>query len=108
MSKSLSDLAREIISRLDGGESLDQALSMALSASELDEQTRLELETAGLRDAVVHEAFHELLDWHANFGGLAEFLEIDEAIHRTAERVGHDFDQDSPEHGVDGGSRLVH
>ena len=108
MSKSVSDLAREIISRLDRGESLDQALSMALSASELDEQTRLELETAGLRDAVVHEAFHELLDWHASFGGLAEFLEIDEAIHRTAERVGHDFDQDSPEHGVDGGSRLVH
>lgn len=108
MSKSVSDLAREIMARLDSGESLDQALSLALSGAELDEQTRLELETAGLRDAVVHEAFHELLDWHANFGGLAEFLEIDEAIHRTAERVGHDFDQDSPEHGVDGGSRLVH
>jgi hypothetical protein len=108
MSKSVSDLAREIISRIDRGESLDQALSMALSDSEIDEQTRLELETAGLRDAVVHEAFHELLDWHATFGGLAEFLEIDEAIHRTAERVGHDFDQDAPEHGVDAGSRLVH
>jgi hypothetical protein len=108
MSKSVSDLAREIITRIDRGESLDQALSMALSDSELDEQTRLELETAGLRDAVVHEAFHELLDWHATFGGLAEFLEIDEAIHRTAERVGHDFDQDAPEHGVDTGSRLVH
>jgi hypothetical protein len=108
MSKSVSDLAREIITRIDRGESLDQALSMALSDSELDEQTRLELETAGLRDAVVHEAFHELLDWHATFGGLAEFLEIDEAIHRTAERVGHDFDQDAPEHGVDAGSRLVH
>jgi hypothetical protein len=108
MSKSVSDLAREIIARIDRGESLDQALSMALSGGELDEQTRLELETAGLRDAVVHEAFHELLDWHATFGGLAEFLEIDEAIHRTAERVGHDFDQDAPEHGVDTGSRLVH
>lgn len=108
MSKSVSDLAREIISRIDRGESLDQALSMALSGGEIDEQTRLELETAGLRDAVVHEAFHELLDWHATFGGLAEFLEIDEAIHRTAERVGHDFDQDAPEHGVDAGSRLVH
>jgi hypothetical protein len=108
MSKSVSELAREIITRIDRGESLDQALSMALSDSELDEQTRLELETAGLRDAVVHEAFHELLDWHATFGGLAEFLEIDEAIHRTAERVGHDFDQDAPEHGVDTGSRLVH
>jgi hypothetical protein len=108
MSKSVSDLAREIITRIDRGESLDQALSMALSGGELDEQTRLELETAGLRDAVVHEAFHELLDWHATFGGLAEFLEIDEAIHRTAERVGHDFDQDAPEHGVDAGSRLVH
>ena len=58
--------------------------------------------------AVVHEAFHELLDWHATFGGLAEFLEIDEAIHRTAERVGHDFDQGDPDHGVDAGSRLVH
>jgi hypothetical protein len=108
MSKSVSDLAREILARLDRGETLDQALSMALSDSELDEQTRVELETAGLRDAVVHEAFHELLDWHASFGGLAEFLEIDEAIHRTAERVGHDFDQDAPEHGVDTGSRLVH
>jgi hypothetical protein len=108
MSKSVSDLAREIIARLDRGESLDQALSLALSGSEIDEQTRLELETAGLRDAVVHEAFHELLDWHASYGGLAEFLEIDEAIHRTAERVGHDFDQDDPEHGVDAGSRLVH
>lgn len=108
MSKSVSDLAREIIARIDRGESLDQALSMALNGGEIDEQTRLELETAGLRDAVVHEAFHELLDWHATFGGLAEFLEIDEAIHRTAERVGHDFDQDAPEHGVDAGSRLVH
>jgi hypothetical protein len=108
MSKSVSDLAREIIGRLDRGEPLDQALSMALSGGEIDEQTRLELETAGLRDAVVHEAFHELLDWHASFGGLAEFLEIDEAIHRTAERVGHDLDENEPDHGVDAGSRLVH
>jgi hypothetical protein len=108
MSKSVSELAREIIARLDRGETLDQALAKALSSGDIDDEARLELETAGLRDAVVHEAFHELLDWHANFGGLAEFLEIDEAIHRTAERVGHDFDQDSPEHGVDAGSRLVH
>ena len=27
---------------------------------------------------------------------------------RTAERIGHDFEQDAPEHGVDSGSRLVH
>jgi hypothetical protein len=108
MSKSVSELAREIIARLDRGDTLDQAVATALSGGDIDEETRLELEAAGLRDAVVHEAFHELLDWHASFGGLAEFLEIDEAIHRTAERVGHDFDQDAPEHGVDGGSRLVH
>lgn len=108
MSKSVSELARDIIGRLDRGEPLDQALSMALATEDIDDQTRAELELAGLRDAVVHEAFHELLDWHANFGGLAEFLEIDEAIHRTAERIGHDFDQDTPEHGVDAGSRLVH
>ena len=108
MSKTVSELARDIISRLDNGESLDQALSLALSGDALDEQTRLELETAGLRNAVVHEAFHELLDWHGSFGGLAEFLEIDEAIHRTAERIGHDFDADAPEHGVEAGSRLVH
>ena len=63
---------------------------------------------AGLRDAVVHEAFHELLEWHANFGGLAEFLEIDEAIHRTAERIGHDFEGDVPDHASDSGPRLVH
>ncbi len=56
----------------------------------------------------IHEAFHELLEWHANFGGLAEFLEIDEAIHRTAERIGHDFDQDLPDHPGEGSSRLVH
>lgn len=108
MSKTVSELAREILSRLDRGEPLDQALSISLSSDDIDEQARAELETAGLRDAVVHEAFHELLDWHANFGGLAEFLEIDEAIHRTAERIGHDFDQDAPEHGVDAGPRLLH
>ena len=108
MSKTVSELARDIISRIDRGEPLDQALTMALSGGDLDEETRLELETAGLRSAVVHEAFHELLDWHASFGGMSEFLEIDEAIHRTAERIGHDFDQDAPEHGVDSGSRLVH
>lgn len=108
MPKTVSELAREIIARLDRGEALDQALSMALSNGDLDEQARAELEFAGLRDAVVHEAFHELLEWHANFGALAEFLEIDEAIHRTAERIGHDFDQDAPEHGVDAGSRLLH
>jgi hypothetical protein len=108
MSKTVSELAREIISRIDRGEPLDQALSIALASGDVDDQTRVELQLAGLRDAVVHEAFHELLDWHASFGGLAEFLEIDEAIHRTAERIGHDFDQDAPEHGVDAGSRLVH
>ena len=108
MAKSVSELAREIISRLDRGEPLDQALSIALTSDEIDEQTRLELEVAGLRDAVVHEAFHELLEWHANFGGLAEFLEIDEAIHRTADRIGHDFDEDSPEHLDESGPRLIH
>ena len=38
----------------------------------VDEQVLVDLQVAGLRDAVVHEAFHELLEWHANFGGLAE------------------------------------
>jgi len=108
MSRTVSELAREILARLDRGEALDEALSMALSSGDIDDRARAELEIAGLRDAVVHEAFHELLDWHANFGGLVEFLEIDEAIHRTAERIGHDFDQDAPEHGIDAGSRLVH
>jgi hypothetical protein len=108
MSRTVSELAREIMTRLERGEPLDQALAMALGASEIDDQTRLELETAGLRAAVVHEAFHELLDWHADFGGLVEFGDIDDAIHRTAERIGHDFEQDAPEHGVDSGSRLVH
>jgi hypothetical protein len=108
MSKTVSELAREIVSRLDRGDVLDEALSMALDSGELDASGRAELELAGLRDAVVHEAFHRLLDWHAGFGGLAEFLEIDEAIHRAAERIGHDFEQDAPEHGVDAGSRLLH
>jgi hypothetical protein len=108
MSRTVSELAREIITRLERGEPLDQALTLALAAHDVDEQTRLELETAGLRAAVVHEAFHELLDWHADFGGLVEFAEIDDAIHRTAERIGHDFEQDPPEHAVDTGSRLVH
>jgi hypothetical protein len=108
MAKTVSELAREIITRLDQGEPLEQALSMALTSDDVDDQTRAELQVAGLRDAVVHEAFHELLDWHASFGGMAEFLEIDEAIHRTAERIGHDFDQDMPEHAPDPGPRLVH
>ena len=108
MAKTVSELAREIISRLDQGEPLDQALSMALTSEEVDDQTRAELQVAGLRDAVVHEAFHELLEWHANFGGLAEFLEIDEAIHRTADRIGHDFEQDLSEHATESESRLVH
>jgi hypothetical protein len=108
MAKTVSELAREIITRLDQGEPLEQALSLALTSDDVDDQTRAELQVAGLRDAVVHEAFHELLDWHASFGGMAEFLEIDEAIHRTAERIGHDFDQDVPEHAPDPGPRLVH
>ena len=108
MAKTVSELAREIIRRLDGGEPLDHALSLALESDLVDDQVRAELQVAGLRDAVVHEAFHELLDWHSNFGGLAEFLEIDEAIHRTAERIGHDFDQDAPEHTLDMGPRLIH
>ena len=108
MAKTVSELAREIIRRLDLGEPLEQAISMVLTGDGVDDQVLAELQVAGLRDAVVHEAFHELLDWHANFGGLAEFLEIDEAIHRTAERIGHDFEQDVPEHGLDSGPRLVH
>lgn len=108
MAKTVSELAREIISRLDQGEPLESAISMVLTGQGVDEQVLAELQVAGLRDAVIHEAFHELLDWHANFGGLAEFLEIDEAIHRTAERIGHDFEQDMPEHAPDVGPRLVH
>ena len=108
MSRTVSELAREILARLEHGEPLEPALSMALGVGDLDDQARLELETAGLRAAVVHEAFHELLDWHGAFGGLAEFAEIDEAIHRTAERIGHDLEEDAPEHGTDSASRLVH
>lgn len=108
MAKTVSELAREIIDRLDSGEPLESAISMALTGQGVDEQVLVELQVAGLRDAVIHEAFHELLDWHASFGGLAEFLEIDEAIHRTAERIGHDFEQDMPEHPPDNAPRLVH
>ena len=108
MARTVSELAREIIRRLDAGEPLDSALTWALNSEEVDDSTRAELQLAGLRDAVVHEAFHELLEWHANFGGLAEVLEIDEAIHRTAERIGHDFEGDVPDHAPDAGPRLVH
>jgi hypothetical protein len=108
MAKSVSDLAREVMSRLDRGEPMDEAVSMVLSGSEVEPATRVALESKGLRDAVVHEAFHELLEWHASFGGLAEFLEIDEAIHRTAERVGHDLDGETAEHPADSGPRLLH
>ena len=108
MAKTVSELAREIIRRLDQGEALESAISMALTGEGVEEQVLVELQVAGLRDAVTHEAFHELLDWHANFGGLAEFLEIDEAIHRTAERIGHDFEEDTPDHAPDSGPRLVH
>ena len=108
MAKTVSELAREIISRLDQGEPLESAISMVLTGEGVDEQVLVELLVAGLRDAVIHEAFLELLDWHASFGGLAEFLEIDEAIHRTAERIGHDFEQDAPEHPLDAAPRLVH
>lgn len=108
MAKTVSELAREIIRRLDQGEPLESAISLVLTGEGVDEDVLVELQVAGLRDAVTHEAFHELLDWHANFGGLAEFLEIDEAIHRTAERIGHDFDQDLPEHTSDMGPHLVH
>jgi hypothetical protein len=108
MAKTVSELAKEIIRRLDRGEPLEGAISMVLTGDDLEEDVLVELQVAGLRDAVIHEAFHELLDWHGNFGGLAEFLEIDEAIHRTAERIGHDFDQDLPDHPGEGGPRLVH
>ena len=108
MARTVSDLAREIIERLDQGEALESAISMVLTGEGVDEQVLAELQVAGLRDAVIHEAFHELLDWHGSFGGLAEFLEIDEAIHRTADRIGHDLDGDLPEHALDTGPRLVH
>jgi hypothetical protein len=108
MGRSVTDLAREVIERVDRGEPLDEALSMALSTSEMDEETRAELETKGLRDAVVHEAFHELLEWHADFGGLPEFIEIDEAIHRMAERIGHDMEGQSRDPESESGPRLLH
>ncbi len=107
MAKTVSDLAREIIRRLDQGEPLESAIAMVLTGEGVDDEVLAELQLAGLRDAVIHEAFHELLDWHASFGGLSDFLEIDEAIHRMAERIGHDFDQDLVEHG-DTQGRLVH
>jgi Trm5-related predicted tRNA methylase len=108
MAKTVSELAREIVTRMERGEPIEQAISITLSSGEIDDETRLDLEVAGLREAVVHEAFHQLLEWHSNYGGLADFLEIDEAIHRTADRLGHDFDEDVPEHGGEGGPRLVH
>ena len=108
MAKTVSELAKEIIRRLDHGEPLEQAISLALTSEVLDENVLVELQVAGLRDAVVHEAFHELLEWHASFGGLVDFVEIDEAIHRTADRLGHDFDGDQPDHGTETGPSLVH
>jgi hypothetical protein len=107
MAKSVSELAREIIRRLELGEPLDEAMGAVLGEG-VDETVGTELQLAGLRDAVVHEAFHELLTWHAEFGGMAEFLDIDDAIHRTAERIGHDLEQDMPEHALDAGPRLIH
>lgn len=107
MARGVTDLAREVIERMDRGESIDEALNMALALSDRDDATRRDLEAAGLREAVVHEAFHELLEWHAGFGGLVEFAEIDDAIHRMAERVGHDMDQEaSPERDV--GRKPIH
>jgi hypothetical protein len=108
MARNVTELAQEVIRRMDRGESIEDALSVALSTGEIDESTRQELEATGLRDAVVHEAFHELLDWHANFGGLPEFLEIDDTIHRMAERVGHDMDHQPTEDSDERGRRLVH
>jgi hypothetical protein len=107
MPKGVTDLAREVIERMDRGESIDEAISMALATTAVDEETRQDLEAAGLREAVVHEAFHELLDWHSDFGGLPEFAEIDDAIHRMAERVGHDLEDRAPSvH--DDGRRPIH
>ena len=108
MAKTVSELAREINDRLDSGEPLESAISMVLTGEGVDVQVLVELQVAGLRDAFIHEAFLELLELHDSFGGLAEFLEIDEAFHRTAERIGHDFEQDMPEHPLDSGPRLVH
>ena len=52
MAKTVSDLAREIILRLDRGEPLEQALSVALGSDLVDDEVRAELQVAGLRDAV--------------------------------------------------------
>ena len=108
MGRSVTELAREVIERVDRGEPLDEALGMALATGEIDDETRGELEAKGLRDAVVHEAFHELLDWHADFGGLPEFIEIDEAIHRMAERIGHDMEGQARDRDTEAGPRLLH
>jgi hypothetical protein len=110
MARGVTDLAREVIRRMDRGEPIDEAVSMTLATSAPDEETRQELEVAGLREAVVHEAFHELLDWHAGFGGMPEFAEIDDAIHRMAERVGHDMEEGAAGAAADAdvGRRPVH
>ena len=108
MGKSVTELARDVIERVDRGEPMNEALSMALTTSEIDEETRAELESKRLREAVVHEAFHELLDWHADFGGLPEFIEIDEAIHRMAERIGHDMEGQTRDRDTEAGPRLLH
>jgi hypothetical protein len=108
MSRSVRDLAREVIERMDRGEQIEDAVSMALAIGEVDEATRSELEAAGLREAVVHEAFHELLEWHAGFGGLVEFAEIDDAIHRMAERIGHDMEEGPEEPGGETVRRPIH
>lgn len=108
MGRSVTELARDVIDRVDRGEPLDEALSMALSTGEIDDETRSELEAKGLREAVVHEAFHELLEWHADFGGLPEFIEIDEAIHRMAERIGHDMEGQARDRDNESGPRLLH
>lgn len=98
MARGMTELARAVIERMDRGEPIDQAVSITLATADIDDATRSDLEAAGLREAVVHEAFHELLDWHAGFGGMPEFAEIDDAIHRMAERVGHDLEErDGPE-----------
>jgi hypothetical protein len=108
MAKGVTDLAREVMARMDRGEPIEEAISMALATSELQEATRSQLEAAGLREAVVHEAFHELLEWHAGFGGMVEFAEIDDAIHRMAERVGHDLEEGPESADPDVGRRPIH
>lgn len=108
MSRGVTDLAREVIERIDRGQSMEDAISMALATSVMDEQTRQDLEAAGLREAVVHEAFHELLEWHSGFGGLPEFQEIDDAIHRMAARVGHDMEEEAGGPGRESVRRPIH